>query len=154
MTALSIHAARSAARIDSGETHAVAKCIHHTGRDAAMRTTKFCIAKVALRAVVLACRHNARAPVVHEVTDHAVRGYCTVIIICSDNGSVVKSHLHACNIHTGHSPQTARQRKVYWPAVRVPKGQPNLATTGRPFLSHATTPQRRTASRAEIPCKA
>jgi hypothetical protein len=110
--------------------------------------------RVALRAVVLACRHDARAPVAHEVTDHAVRGYCTVIVICSDNGSVVKSHLHACNIHTGHSLQTARQRKVYWPAVRVPKGQPNLATTGRPFLSHATTPQRRTASRAEIPGKA
>jgi hypothetical protein len=111
-------------------------------------------AKVALRAVVLACRHDARAPVVHEVTDHAVRGYCIVMIICSNNGSVVKSHLRACNIHTGHSLQTARQRKVYWPAVRVPKGQPNLATTGRPFLSHATTPQRRTASRAEIPGKA
>ena len=32
--------------------------------------------EVALRAVVLACRHDARAPVAHEVTDHAVRGYC------------------------------------------------------------------------------
>ena len=36
--------------------------------------------EVALRAAVgfkvLACRHDARAPVAHEVTDHAVRGYC------------------------------------------------------------------------------
>jgi hypothetical protein len=72
---------------------------------------------------VLACRHDARAPVAHEVTDHAVRGtYCRVIIVCSNNGTAVKSHLHACNIHTGHSLQTARRRKVDWPAVRVPNG--------------------------------
>jgi hypothetical protein len=36
--------------------------------------------EVALRAAVgfkvLACRHDTRAPVAHEVTDHAVRGYC------------------------------------------------------------------------------
>ena len=51
--------------------------------------------------------------------------------------AVLSSHTSMpCNIHTGHSLQTARRRKVYWPAVRVPKGQPNLASTGRPFLSY------------------
>jgi hypothetical protein len=97
--------------------HAVRKCIHHTGRDAAMRTTKFWKGRVTSGSgfKVLACRHDARAPVAHEVTDHAVRGTC-------DNGTAVKSHLHACNIHTGHSLQTARRRKVDWAAVRVPNG--------------------------------
>lgn len=119
--ALSIHASRAAARIDSGEMHAVGKCIHHTGRNAALRAIKFWTENGRVTSGSACMQAQCKGRPSHiRVTDQAVRGTsCAVIMGCSHNGSVVESHLHACNIHTGHSLQTARRRKVYWPAVHV-----------------------------------
>ena len=95
-TALSIHASRSAARIDSGETHAVGECIHHTGRDAAMRTTKFRRGRVTSGSACMQARCKGARRTRGDRPRSAWILQCTVMIItCSNNGSVVKSHLHA-----------------------------------------------------------